>query len=126
MSRESRQKQAILKVLRGANGHPPAAWIYDEVRKQIPNISLGTVYRNLKALCDAKEIIELDLAGDTRRYEGRLDKHHHFKCDSCGHILDVDESMGGRIVAQFTQKTGLQINDFSLIFTGLCRDCQRS
>jgi Fe2+ or Zn2+ uptake regulation protein len=100
--------------------------MYDEVRKQIPDISLGTVYRNLKALCDEKEIIELDLAGGTRRYDSRLGKHHHFKCDSCGHVLDVDESTGKKIVAQFTQKTGLQINDYSLMLTGLCRDCQRS
>ena len=61
--RETKQREAILKVLRHTDSHPTADWIYDEVRKVIPNISKGTVYRNLKILREDREISELNLSG---------------------------------------------------------------
>ena len=63
MSRKSRQRDIILRVVKNTKSHPNADWVYDQVRKEIPNISLGTVYRNLKSLAEAGEILQLEIAG---------------------------------------------------------------
>ena len=68
--RATRQREAILNVLRATDTHPTADWIYDEVRKTIPGLSKGTVYRNLKILQEAGEISELNISGTVSRFEG--------------------------------------------------------
>ena len=75
--REIKQREAILNVLRHTDSHPAADWIYDEVRKVIPNISKGTVYRNLKILKEDREIPELNLSGIVSRYEDNQERHYH-------------------------------------------------
>ena len=76
MSRTTKQKEAILRVLGGTNTHPTAEWIYEEVKKEIPNISLGTVYRNLRLLGESGEILQLDLCGSLSRFDCRTANHY--------------------------------------------------
>jgi Fe2+ or Zn2+ uptake regulation protein len=123
--RGTKQREAILKVLRGTTSHPTADWIYDEVRKAIPNISKGTVYRNLKVLRETGQISELNLSGTVGRFEGRQDKHYHFRCERCGRVLDVDEPVDTELDHRVAAKTGLKISYHQLEFRGLCRDCQQ-
>ena len=78
MRRETKQREAILNVLQSTDSHPTADWVYDEVRKVIPNISKGTVYRNLKILREMGAISELNLSSPVSRYEGRQINHYHF------------------------------------------------
>ncbi|NWF78149.1 MAG: transcriptional repressor, partial [Chloroflexi bacterium] len=77
MPRKTKQREAILRVLRNTTCHPTADWIYEEGRKDIPNISLGTVYRNLKLLREAGKILEIDLGGNFSRFDGNQDNHYH-------------------------------------------------
>jgi Fur family peroxide stress response transcriptional regulator len=123
--RETRQREAILKALRAVDSHPTADWIYEEVRKVIPRISKGTVYRNLKILYEAGEIAELNLNGTVTRYEGRKDNHYHFRCERCGRVFDMDEPVDTELDKRMAARTGFNISYHQLEFRGLCHDCER-
>jgi len=124
--RRTKQKEAILEVLRGTTSHPTADWVYNEVRKKIPNISLGTVYRNLRLLCQSGEILELDLCGALSRFDARQDNHYHFRCEKCGRVFDVDLPVDEEIDKRAAQKTGFDVSSHWLEFRGLCKNCQES
>jgi Fur family peroxide stress response transcriptional regulator len=121
--RETKQREAILNVLRQADSHPTADRIYDRVRKEIPNISKGTVYRNLKLLKEMGEISELYLAGTVSRYEGRREKHYHFGCEKCGRVFDLDEPVNNELDDRVARRTGFLVDYHQLEFRGLCKDC---
>lgn len=124
--RETRQKEAILKVLRRTNSHPTADCIYDEVRKVIPNISKGTIYRNLKILKDNEQISELNLSGTVSRYEGNQDGHYHFRCEKCKRVFDLDNPVNKELDKEIAQKTGFKVKYHQLEFRGICKDCQQN
>jgi Fur family peroxide stress response transcriptional regulator len=124
--RRSKQREAILDFLRNTSSHPTAYQIYEAVRKEIPNISLGTVYRNLKLLSSEAEILELDLAGSLSRFDGDTRSHYHFRCEGCGRVFDVDEPVDLERNERVAKKTGFMVSHHILEFRGLCRDCQTS
>jgi Fe2+ or Zn2+ uptake regulation protein len=126
MLRKSTQRDAILRVIKNTTTHPGADWIYDRVRKEIPNISLGTVYRNLNLLAQAGEIKELDIPGVSSRFDGMTSNHHHLICETCGRIFDWDEPLDSTVEARITKKTGFQVKVQHLKFIGLCSDCQKN
>ena len=123
MARKSKQKQAILRVLNGTTSHPTAKWIYEEVRKEIPDISLGTVYRNLKLLQFEGKILEMDFT-NIGRFDSNIRNHYHFRCERCGGIFDVDMPVDKVMDDRVAQKTGFKVTNHRLEFRGLCRDCQ--
>ena len=125
MRRKTRQRIAILEVLEGVRTHPSADWIYAEVRKKIPQISKGTIYRNLKVLAEEGAIIGLNVDGTVGRYEIRQDNHYHFICEQCGRIFDMHEPVEIKLNAKFAKKTGFKITHHQLEFRGLCKGCQR-
>lgn len=125
MRRETKQREAILNVLRGATSHPTADWVYDEVRKLIPNISKGTIYRNLKILRDIGEISELNLSGTVSRYEGKKENHYHFRCEKCGQVFDLEEPVNKELNDKVARNTGFKVSYHQLEFRGLCKDCQQ-
>jgi Fe2+ or Zn2+ uptake regulation protein len=88
--RKTRQRDLILKTLRGTKSHPTADWIYEKVKKEIPNISLGTVYRNLSTLKEMGEILELNYGSKYSRFDGNPQNHYHFVCTECGRVFDVE------------------------------------
>jgi Fur family transcriptional regulator, peroxide stress response regulator len=124
MLKKSKQREAIKKVLNNTRSHPSAEWIYEEVKKEIPNIGLATVYRNLKVLKAAGEIMEIPTAKDTARYDGCTATHYHFSCERCGGVIDIDEPVDNSIVAAVAKRTGLLVTNHSLMLTGLCWKCQ--
>ena len=105
--------------------HPNAAWIYDEVRRELPHISLGTVYRNLRLLRAQGEISELEIIGDCRRFDGDTSNHYHGRCDRCGQVVNIDESMSKRLDWGISRETDFTISEYRLEFHGLCRDCRK-
>jgi Fur family peroxide stress response transcriptional regulator len=122
--RDTRQRTAILKVLRNTRSHPTADQIYDEVRKEIPNISKGTVYRNLQVLREKGAITELRLTGTLSRYEVKQESHYHFRCEQCGRVIDIDMPVNKELDQQARNRTGLKISYHQLEFRGLCKDCE--
>jgi len=125
MLRKTKQREAILKVLRSTISHPAADWIYNEVRKEIPTISLGTIYRNLKLLRECGEILEIDLGNTSSRFNGNTANHYHFRCEKCRRIFDIDEPVDVSINERIARKTGFKISHHWLEFRGLCKKCQK-
>ena len=123
MPRRSKQKETILRVLKSTTSHPTAEWIYEQVKREVPNISLGTVYRNLRLLKQEGEISELDLAHTSGRFDGYTENHYHFRCEQCNRIFDVDEPVDKAVDSRVAQKTGFQVNCHRLEFRGLCQEC---
>ncbi len=111
-------------MLKGTTYHPTAEWVYERVRREIPNISLGTVYRDLKLLKQDGEILELGLAGTQSRFDGKAENHYHFRCLKCNRIFDVDGPVNKKIDEQLAQKMGFTVFEHRLEFHGLCKDCQ--
>lgn len=122
--RNTRQREAILRVLRCSDSHPSADEVYDEVRKLVPHISKGTVYRNLRTLVENGEISELNLGGVTSRFEYRYHPHYHFRCTKCGQVFDLDEPVDHALDKRIAEHTGFSVACHLLEFHGLCRDCQ--
>ena len=125
MPRKSRQKEAIIRFLKSTSSHPTASCIYEEVQREIPIISLGTVYRNLKLLKQEGGVLELDLAGTLSRYDGNTQSHYHFRCEQCGRVFDVDEPVDKEINGRVAQRTGFKVSHHVLEFRGLCKDCRQ-
>jgi Fur family transcriptional regulator, peroxide stress response regulator len=125
MNKKSKQREAIIRIIKNTSSHPSAEWIYEQVKKEIPNIGLATVYRNLRLLKQSGELRELHPSTDTARYDGCIDSHYHFYCDRCGKVLDLDEPVDTAVEARITEKTGLEITHHNLILNGLCIECQK-
>lgn len=122
--RKTRQRALILKILRDTKSHPTADWIYNEVRKEIPDISLGTVYRNLRLLKEMGEIQELQWGSTYSRFDGNPEEHYHFNCEKCGQVLDVDIDVQRYLEEKVEEKHGWKVTKHRLEFWGLCHDCQ--
>src|SRR4030067_429812 len=105
MRRDTKQRGAILRVLRNTRSHPTADQIYDEVRKDIPNISKGTVYRNLQVLEEDGGIPVLNINGTQSRYEVKRESHYHFRCEKCGRVIDLDEPVIAELNERVANKT---------------------
>ena len=86
--RYSYQREAIKKVVKATNSHPTADWVYNQTKKIIPKISLGTVYRNLKQLTKDGEINTI-YDGNIALYDWNIESHDHLKCTQCGDLVDV-------------------------------------
>ncbi|MDD4984627.1 MAG: transcriptional repressor [Dehalococcoidales bacterium] len=125
MRRETKQREAILRVLRNTRAHPTADWIYEEVKKEIPNISKGTVYRNLQVLQEGGIVTELNLNGTLSRFEAKQDSHYHFRCEQCGRVFDLDEPVNNELDERVARRTGFKVSHHQLEFRGLCKDCQQ-
>ena len=122
--RGSRQREAILKVLRETNTHPTADWIYDRVRKIIPNISLGTVYRNLNFLVSQGLVREVIVQGSSSaKYDANIEPHHHFICLNCNSIYDLPNDEISLDVSQLEKKRKFKISYVNLDIYGTCAKC---
>ena len=124
MVKRSRQKELILRVLQRNPSHPPAVWIYDEVRKEMPHVSLATVYRNLRLFREQGEISELKLDGSLSRFELRTDNHGHVWCQKCDRIFDVVEQTDRDFKSRVAQETGFELSDYRPVLRGICQECR--
>lgn len=123
--RNSRQRDAILRAVRRTTCHPTADWVYSQVKREIPGISLGTVYRNLRLLTEAGELSSYEGAGGVSRFDGCAETHYHFRCDRCGVMLDVEAPVDCELDKLVAVHTGLDIRCHVLEFRGVCPDCRQ-
>ena len=123
-SKHSRQRDAILEVLKGTKVHPTADWVYSEVRKIIPNISLGTVYRNLSKLSDENAIVKLGLGTSVEHFDGNPEPHYHVMCTECGAIKDIETEPLEELNEWAKNLFNGEIYKHSAIFFGRCNECQ--
>lgn len=122
MQRYSRQREAILSLLRTHFDHPTAEALYEELHKTHPNISLGTVYRNLSLLSEAGVITRL-ATHEKDHFDGNTAPHAHFFCDGCGSIKDLDGSFVREPLDEDGQLTGYEPRTVLVSIHGLCPEC---
>jgi Fur family ferric uptake transcriptional regulator len=123
--RMTRQREVILEEIRRAKVHPSADEVYEMVRKRLPRISLGTVYRNLEILSELGEIQKLELGGDIKRFDWDPKKHYHVRCLQCGRVDNAPIAPLREIEDELYGATVYTIIGHRLEFEGLCPRCTR-
>lgn len=118
--RYSLQRQAVYEAVTSTDCHPSAEWVYDKVKEVVPNISLGTVYRNLKELCESGLIDTVETEDCRLRYDGNVSPHVHFVCLGCGRIFDLD---GANELNLSARKMGFTPYKEKIVLYGLCPEC---
>ena len=124
LKRLTRQRKAILEVVRQARHHPDAAWFYQEVRKRVPKVSLGTIYRNLEALVAEGYLVPITKAGEATRYDANLHPHHHLVCEACGAIVDLEVDLPDLRALAREAHPGVEVREAEVTFKGLCPACK--
>ena len=119
----SRQREAIAADVASRKDHPCADDVYQSTRKLFPNISLGTVYRNLSLLSDMGLITTLETLDKSIHYDGNTDSHSHFICERCSKIIDLGVERG---LPEDISELGLLVRHKKIIYYGLCPDCQQN
>lgn len=124
--KHSKQRDSIKAFLESRKDHPTADMVYMNVRKEFPNISLGTVYRNLTLLADIGEISRLQVGDGVDHFDATVTPHHHFVCRECGGISDFHvpgiDSLDEIASANFKG----QLDGHSIYFYGKCENCCKS
>ncbi len=124
--RFSKQRQLILDTLHSFAVHPTAEQLYEEVRKEMPSISLGTVYRNLNVLVEQQKIQRFDSPGEASvRYDGRNDDHSHLVCTTCNKVYDVDSYVFKDLDNTLSNLTGFRVEHHDIVLKGVCKECQQ-
>lgn len=120
----SRKRLAILTALQGTKTHPTAEWVYSKLRPQYPDLSLGTVYRNLKEFCRDGKAISIGVINGQEHFDACTAPHAHFICRGCGAVLDVPlEAFGEDELDRLSQRAGMQVESASVVFRGVCPAC---
>ena len=123
-TRNTRQRGVILEILQETREHPTAEKIYQNARQIIPNISLGTVYRNLNFLQNQGLVREIrSCCGSSTRFDGILDSHAHFHCTRCGILLDIALPQGFDQLQHNQMEGALTVTSVDLNITGECAKC---
>ena len=122
IERKSRQRDAIINDLCSRYDHPTAMDLYLSVREKIPNLSLGTLYRNLTQLEENGMVLRIP-DGSTDRFDGNVNPHAHFKCLTCGNVYDL---MNFEIESlTFSDEIINKVTNYSLMAFGLCKNCNK-
>lgn len=121
----SRQRASIREYLIHTHEHPTADTVYLHVRKEFPNISLGTVYRNLNLLADMGEALKITTPNGGDRFDGRTDPHYHMTCICCGNVFDLELPPEHRLKINHLANEYYdgQIDSHSITFSGTCPHC---
>lgn len=119
--RYSRQRELIYQTLKGTDQHPTAEMIYNCLKPENPNLSLGTVYRNLNLLVDEGIIVRMDFP--VERYDADITPHPHFRCETCGRVYDLPLPYDACLDQQAAQTSGYTIKRHELLYHGICTDC---
>jgi Fur family ferric uptake transcriptional regulator len=124
--RNTRQRQLVLEELRKVYSHPTAVGVYDLVRRRLPKISLGTIYRNLELLAQLGMIQKIQTAGAETRFDANPRPHDHVRCVRCGRVDDLPGAPLDRSGAKVHDSGGYQILGCRLEFFGICPRCRKA
>lgn len=121
----SKQREAIKVYLQHSCSHPTAAKVYEDLRAEYPNISLGTVYRNLNFLVEQGEVIKIACDDGSDHYDGNLTPHYHFICRKCGQVTDIDIPSLDHINVLASSNFEGTIDGHVTYFYGVCKECHQ-
>lgn len=124
--RNSRQRTLVYEAVRASRSHPNAEEIYHDVQKQLPDISLGTVYRNLNLLEEMGQLVRIHTGVGPDRFDATLELHPHLVCSSCGGVFDLDCCIGQEmdLLKQAFERSGAQIDRVQARAFGICEQCR--
>lgn len=121
--RRSRKRDAMLALMRSTVCHPSADWVYQRMREQFPDVSLGTVYRNLKQLSEEGLIKSVGVVNGQERFDARTSPHSHFVCNQCGAVQDLPNCVSEEIIAPLGEEYGFVEQSYELHIYGICKEC---
>ena len=123
-SKHFRKRDAILNCLRQTDVHPSAEWVHAQLKPEYPDLSLGTVYRNLALFKKQGLISSLGTVNGIERFDGNTAPHVHFICDSCDAVIDLKQMEPPEILSDSAAAcSGGRVNSCQLTFTGICGNC---
>ena len=120
----SRQREAIKEFLLSREDHPTADVVYENVRKEFPNVSLGTVYRNLNLLVEIHEAIKITTKDGSDRFDARTSNHYHFCCTECGSVQDLPIGPFVELEKVASEHMNGIVNSHEIQFFGICESCK--
>jgi Fur family ferric uptake transcriptional regulator len=120
------QRQIILEELHKVTSHPTANEVYDMVRKRLPRIGLGTVYRNLELMADSGIILKIEVGGTQKRFDATTECHYHIRCSQCDRVDDIDIPVQHQINENAAQSTSYTILGHHIEFSGVCEFCRQA
>lgn len=123
IARRSVKREAMLSLLRSVDCHPSAEWVYERMRRDYPDISLGTVYRNLRQLEGEGLIISVGVVNGQERFDGNTAPHGHFVCSGCGAVMDVEVPEDDGVTAYAERALGVRVRGRDVRLWGTCREC---
>lgn len=128
MKKYSKQRELIINSLKKRKDHPTAEELFLDLKKNMPEIGIATVYRNLQSLYQSGEIIKIKTKDGVDRYDGNIKPHIHFECLKCGKVSDIsleDEQMNklDNDMKKLANEIGASKEKFSIIIIGVCKNC---
>ena len=121
-----KKRDAILACLRSTTVHPSAEWVYNQLKPEIPNLSLGTVYRNLTYFKEIGEAVSIGTVKGIERFDGNTAPHVHYICTCCGAVIDLhDIAVPAELQSAAETGSGGSVGSCQLTFTGICSDCKK-
>ena len=120
----SKQREIISKYIKSVKTHPTAEMIYNDLRVQNPELSLGTVYRNLDRLSSSRTIVRLKQFGQKDRFDGNTSQHYHASCVKCGNVFDVYLDYFSNIDKSVEKETGFDVLSHEVKFNIVCLECK--
>ena len=125
--RHSKKREAILEAIRSTNCHPSAEWVYQTLKPTHPDLSLGTVYRNLIFFQQRGDIQSVGVVKGQERFDAVTEPHSHFVCECCGSVMDLPKiTLGADLDQSVSRQYGLAVSRHELTFHGLCPTCTQS
>lgn len=119
----SRQREIIYDQVMNYPTHPTVEEVYNALKPDNPNLSLGTVYRNLNQLSEAGILMKIPIADGSDRFDGRTDCHYHMICDKCGRVFDIELDCLDEIPQTVMRENGHRITRVTLNLKGVCAGC---
>ncbi len=123
--KHSRQRDLVKEFLMTRKDHPTADVIYMNVRRADPNISLGTVYRNLALMAKDGEINRLSMGDGADRFDADTSPHFHLLCENCGAVVDLETEDIGAVLERAARRCGGRVTGYVAYFYGVCPDCMK-
>lgn len=122
---KSFQREVVYDVLKSTKTHPTAEWVYEHARERIPNISMGTVYRNLNQLVENGYAIKIQGVFEKDRFDADTSNHSHLVCQNCGAVIDFDDTKNKKAIKLY-EIDGAIPKSYSLVYYGLCPKCNKN
>lgn len=122
----SAKREAIYNTLVSTKNHPTAEWVYEQLKPQIPDLSLGTVYRNIAVFKNIGLVKSVGVVDGQERFDADMSQHSHFICKSCFKIIDIPArkfAADNNMYDYIENHCGVTVESHSVTFYGLCSEC---